>query len=135
DLLHRRGVRGGRVLLVYGLLFLAIHVPIALNVTAIPKLLWFTYVMFGGTSVVCYALITRAFAPGLAGRVNTTLNLICMLIAFVVQAAIGPALAWMETTQGLARAEAYQVVTVALLVIQAVAWAWFAMSREARDLP
>lgn len=135
DLLHRRGVRGGRVLLVYGMLFLAIHVPIALNVTAFPKLLWFAYVMFGGTSVVCYALITRAFAPELAGRVNTTLNLICMLIAFVVQAAIGPALAWMETTQGLARAEAYQVVTVALLAIQAVAWAWFALSRDARDLP
>lgn len=135
DLLHRRGVRGGRVLLVYGTLFLAIHVPIALNVTAAPKLLWFAYVMFGGTSVVCYALVTRAFAPELAGRVNTTLNLICMLIAFVVQAAIGPALAWMDSSHGLSRAEAHQVVTAALLAIQAVLWLWFAASREARDLP
>ncbi len=65
DLLHRRGIRGGRVLLVYGLLFLAIHVPIALNVTAMPKLLWFAYVMLGGMPVVCYALVTRAFAPSL----------------------------------------------------------------------
>jgi len=135
DLLQRRGVRGGRVLLVYGLLFLAIHVPIALNVTSAPKLLWFAYVMFGGTSVVCYALITRAFAPELAGRVNTTLNLICMLIAFVVQAAIGPALAWMEAAQGLSRAGAHQVVTFALLAMQAAIWAWYASSREARDLP
>jgi predicted MFS family arabinose efflux permease len=135
DLLHRRGVRGGRVLLVYGLLFLAIHVPIALNITAFPKLLWFAYVMFGGMSVVCYALVTRAFAPELAGRVNTTLNLICMLIAFVVQAAIGPALAWMAASHGLSRAEAHQVVTVALLAIQAVIWLWFASSRQARDLP
>jgi len=135
DLLHRRGVGGGRVLLVYGMLFLAIHVPIALNVTAAPKLLWFAYVMFGGTSVVCYALITRAFAPELAGRVNTTLNLICMLIAFVVQAAIGPALAWMEAAQGLSRAGAHQVVTFALLAMQAAIWAWYASSREARDLP
>jgi MFS family permease len=135
DLLHRRGVRGGRVLLVYGALFLAIHVPIALNVTAVPKLLWFAYVMFGGMSVVCYALVTRAFAPELAGRVNTTLNLICMLIAFVVQAAIGPALAWMETTHALPRAEAHQVVTVALLTVQAAIWLWFASSREARNLP
>ena len=135
DLLQRRGVRGGRVLLVYGLLFLAIHVPIALNVTAAPKLLWFSYVMFGGTSVVCYALITRAFAPELAGRVNTTLNLICMLIAFVVQAAIGPTLAWMEAAHGLSRAGAHQVVTLALLAMQAAVWAWYASSREARDLP
>jgi MFS family permease len=135
DLLHRRGVRGGRVLLVYGMLFLAIQVPIALNVTAAPKILWFAYVMFGGTSVVCYALITRAFAPELAGRVNTTLNLICMLIAFVVQAAIGPALAWMEAAQGLSRAGAHQVVTFSLLAMQAAIWAWYAASREARDLP
>ena len=135
DLLHRRDVRGGRVLLVYGVLFLAVHVPIALNVTSSPTLLWFVYVMLGGASVVSYALITRAFATELAGRVNTTLNLVCMAIAFLVQAAIGPALAWMETAHGLPRAEAHQLVTLALLAMQAVAWIWFAASREARDLP
>lgn len=135
DLLHKRGIRGGRVLLVYGMLFLAIHIPIALNITAAPKLLWFAYVMFGGMPVVCYALVTRAFASELAGRVNTTLNLICMLIAFILQAAIGPALAWMEAAQGLSRAEAHQVVTLAVLAMQAALWLWFASSREARDLP
>ncbi|WP_425068579.1 MFS transporter [Reyranella sp.] len=135
DLLHKRGIRGGRVLLVYGMLFLAIHIPIALNITAAPKLLWFAYVMFGGMPVVCYALVTRAFAPALAGRVNTTLNLVCMLIAFVLQAAIGPALAWMEETQGLPRAQAHQIVTLAVLAMQAALWLWFASSREARDLP
>lgn len=135
DILHKRGVRGGRVLLVYGMLFLAIHIPIAFNFTAAPKLLWFAYVMFGGMPVVCYALVTRAFASELAGRVNTTLNLMCMLIAFVMQAAIGPALAWMEAAHGLSRAEAHQIVTVVLLAMQAVIWGWFAASREARDLP
>ncbi len=135
DLLHRRGIRGGRVLLVYGMLFLAVHIPIALNVTAAPKLLWFAYVMFGGMPVVCYALVTRAFAPELAGRVNTTLNLVCMLIAFVLQAAIGPALAWMEAAQGVPRTEAHQIVTLAVLAMQAALWLWFASSREARDLP
>jgi MFS family permease len=134
DLLHRRGVRGGRVLLVYGALFLAIHIPIAANLTAAPTTLWFLYVMLGGASVVSYALITRAFATNLAGRVNTALNLVAMLIAFLAQAAIGPALVWMETAQALSRAEAHQVVTLALLAMQAAAWAWFAASREARDL-
>ena len=83
---------------------------------------------------VAFALITRAFAPELAGRVNTSLNLACMLFAFVVQAAIGPAVAWMETAHGLARAQAHQVVILVLLAIQAAAWAWFAASREARRL-
>jgi predicted MFS family arabinose efflux permease len=134
DMLSRRGVRSGRVLLVYGLLFLAIHVPIAMNLATMPKLLWFAYVMLGGASVVSYALITRAYAPALAGRVNTTLNLMCMLVAFLVQAAIGPALAWMEAAHALSRPQAYQIVTLALLALQAAAWAWYATSREARDL-
>jgi hypothetical protein len=96
--------------------------------------LWFVYVTLGGTMAVAFALITRAFAPELAGRVNTSLNLACMLVAFVVQAAIGPAVAWMETAHGLARAQAHQVVILVLLAMQAAAWAWFAASREARRL-
>ncbi len=135
DLLHRRGIVGGRVMLAYGLLFMAIHVPIALNVVAWPKLLWFAFVMLGGMPVVCYALVTRAFAPELAGRVNTTLNLICMAIAFVMQAAIGPLLAWMENAKGLPRAQAHQMVILALLTLQAAVWAWYAASPKARDLP
>lgn len=134
DFLQRRGVRGGRVLLVYGVSFLAIHVAVGTNQTAAPTLLWFVYVVFGGAQVVCYALITRAFAAELAGRVNTTLNLVCMLFAFTIQAAIGPAIAWMETAHALTRAEAHQVVTWTLLAIQAATWIWYAASRDARDL-
>ena len=134
DLLQRRGIRGGKVLLAYGVLFLVIHLAVAANLAALPTLLWFVYVTLGGTLVVCYALITRAFATELAGRVNTSLNLVCMMIAFLMQAAIGPALVWMETTRGLARAEAHQVVILALLALQAAAWAWFAASKDAREL-
>jgi len=134
DLLQRRGVRGGKVLLAYGVLFLAIHLAVAANFAALPTLLWFVYVTSGGTLVVSYALVTRAFATELAGRVNTTLNLVCMMIAFIMQAAIGPALAWMESTHGLARTEAHQVVILVLLALQVATWAWFAASRDAREL-
>jgi hypothetical protein len=122
------------VLLAYGIVFLAIHLAVAANFAALPTLLWFVYVTSGGTLVVSYALVTRAFATELAGRVNTTLNLVCMMIAFIMQAAIGPALAWMESTQGLARAEAHQVVILVLLALQVATWAWFAASRDAREL-
>ena len=134
DLLGRRGVRGGAVLLAYGVVFLLTHLAVATNLADAPIILWFVYVALGGTMAVAFALITRAFASELAGRVNTTLNLACMLMAFVVQAAIGPALAWMETVQGLARAQAHQVIILVLLALQAAAWAWFTASREARRL-
>lgn len=134
DLLARRGVRGGKVLLAYGVVFLALHLAVAANLAAMPTLLWFVYVTSGGTLVVSYALVTRAFATELAGRVNTTLNLVCMLIAFVVQAAIGPALAWMESAHGLARPQAHQVIVLVLLALQAATWVWYAASRDAREL-
>ena len=134
DLLHRRGVLGGKVLLVYGILFLLMHVALAADVANASAIMWFIYVTLGGSMAVAFALITRAFAAELAGRVNTSLNLLCMLIAFVVQAAIGPALAWMEAAHGFARAEAHQVVMLALVALQAAAWLWYAASKDARTL-
>lgn len=133
DLLQRRGVLGGKVLLVYGVLFLLMHVALAADV-ANASTMWFIYVTLGGSMAVAFALITRAFAADLAGRVNTSLNLLCMLIAFVVQAAIGPTLAWMEIAHGLTRAQAHQVAILALVALQAVAWAWYAASKDARTL-
>lgn len=134
DRLARRGVRGGAVLLAYGMLFVAMHAGIALFGTAAPVLSWVVYVMLGGCMAVSFALITRAFAPELAGRVNTTLNLVCMLLAFVVQAAIGPALGALESAHGLGRGAAHQVVLLVLGALQAAAWAWFATGRGARGL-
>lgn len=134
DLLQRGGVRGGQVLLTFAVLFLAIHLAVVVAPAIPPVLLWFAYVASGGTMAVSFALITRTFAPALAGRVNTTLNLVCMLLAFAAQATIGPTLAWLEAAFGLARAEAHQAVILALLVLQIAAWAWFATSQAARRL-
>jgi predicted MFS family arabinose efflux permease len=133
DLLQRRGVRGGQVLLAFGIAFLLVHLAVAASI-ADAVVLWFVYVTLGGTMAVAFALITRAFATELAGRVNTTLNLASMLFAFVVQAAIGPVLIWMEATRGLTRAQAHQVVILVLLAVQVAAWAWFAASKNARRL-
>jgi MFS family permease len=133
DLLQRRGVRGGKVLLAYGIAFLLVQLAVATSIVD-ATVLWFVYVTLGGTMAVAFALITRAFATELAGRVNTTLNLACMLFAFVVQAAIGPTVVWMETAHSLTRAQAHQLVILVLLAIQAAAWAWFAASKVARRL-
>lgn len=133
DLLQRAGIAGGKVLLAYGAGFLLVNLLIASNYAALPTLLWFAYALSGGTLVVVFALITRAFPMELAGRVNTTLNLVSIIAAFAVQAAVGPVLVWLQS-RGLARAEAHQVVMLVLFGLQALSWGWFAMSREAREL-
>jgi predicted MFS family arabinose efflux permease len=132
DALARRGVPGGAVLLAYGVLFLLIQVPVTLNVTAAPALLWFLWVTLGGAPVVIYALLTRSFPAAVAGRVNTTANMVCLGSAFVLQAAIGPALGLAE--HQLSRAEAHQAVCATLLALQCAAWLWFALDSRARGL-
>jgi MFS family permease len=134
DLLQRRGIAGGKVLLAYGAGFLLVNLVIATNYAALPTLVWFAYALSGGTLVVVFALITRAFATELAGRVNTTLNLVSIVSAFAVQAAVGPVLVWLQAHHGVARADAHQVVMLVLFGLQAMSWAWFATSREAREL-
>jgi predicted MFS family arabinose efflux permease len=130
DALARRGIAGGRVLLAYGIAFMLIQMPVALNVVAAPALLWFAWVTLGGTSVVVYALLTRGFPSALAGRVNCAANMVCLGSAFVLQAAIGPLLDLGES-YGLTRPQAHQAVTVGLIALQAAAWLWFALDARA----
>ena len=133
DALARRGIVGGKVLLAYGIAFMLVQAPVALNVVAAPALLWFVWVTLGGTSVVAYALLTRGFPSALAGRVNCAANMVCLGAAFVLQAAIGPLLDLGEGC-GLTRPQAHQAVTTGLIVLQAAAWLWFAMDARARGV-
>lgn len=133
DALARRGIAGGKVLLGYGIAFMAIQIPVALNVVTAPAVLWFAWVTLGGTSVVVYALLTRCFPGALAGRVNSAANMVCLGAAFVLQAAIGPLLDLAGNT-GLTRPGAHQAVTGGLIALQAAAWLWFALDRRARGV-
>ncbi|MBM2812122.1 MAG: hypothetical protein HW416_2881 [Chloroflexi bacterium] len=70
-------------------------------------------------------ILTRAFPPGLAGRVNTAINLVVFVAAFVLQAGIGYGLAWLETSWALPRAAAHGWMLWGAIMLQLAAWVWF----------
>jgi predicted MFS family arabinose efflux permease len=134
DLLSARGVPRARVFSLYAGAFIAIQaVLVVAPLSGLPAIAtWIAYVVLGTGSMIAYVILTPLFAPDLAGRVNTAVNLVVFIAAFAMQASIGYALAALETHAGLGRASAHAATLAAILVIQAAAWIWLAMGR--RDL-
>lgn len=79
-----------------------------------------------------YAQLTAAFPVAVAGKVNTAINLIIFFGAFGLQWGFG-AVAEGLTTAGLVRADAYRVTFAALLLAQALSFAWFLVPPKQTD--
>jgi hypothetical protein len=94
--------------------------------------LWVAYIVLGVGTVVAYVILTHAFEPALAGRVNTAVNLAVFVVAFVMQAAIGYGLVWLEA-RGVARAAAHGWTIAAAIAMQLAAWGWFVGGRTQSD--
>ena len=91
-----------------------------------------TYVLFGffGTSgILVYAVLSQQFPAELAGRVNTTLNLLVFVAAFAVQWGIGAVInLWPATASGGYAPAGYRSAFAALLVLQFLAAVWYGVS-------
>jgi predicted MFS family arabinose efflux permease len=86
--------------------------------------LWVALGACYGVSNLSYALLQRRFALALAGRVNTTLNLLAFVGAFAIQWLFGAAID-MATTAGVASELAYRATLGTLVVCQLLSWIWF----------
>jgi hypothetical protein len=93
---------------------------------------WMGFVVLGTGSVIAYVILTPLFAKELGGRLNTAINLLVFIVAFAMQATIGHALLAAEAMLGTTRAGAHVVVLLAIVALQAVAWAWFLAGMRAR---
>ncbi|MFC4159933.1 MFS transporter [Chitinimonas lacunae] len=92
-------------------------------------------VVYGLSGIVgnlTYAVITSRFPVELAGRANTSVNLLIFVVAFITQAGYGYALAAL-TQQGLTIAQAYGVVLGGTGVVVAVLLLWALLDRSARQ--
>ncbi|HEV7369127.1 MFS transporter [Arenibaculum sp.] len=54
-----------------------------------PLLLWVSFAYLGSASSLSYAILSQSYPPELAGRVNTAVNMLVFILAFVLQAGIG----------------------------------------------
>jgi MFS family permease len=73
---------------------------------------------------IAYSQLAQAFAPSLAGRVNTALNLVVFIGAFGLQWGLG---AGLQSLVGLGwtQSQAFVVSLSALLLAQSAAFVWF----------
>ena len=82
--LRPMGIKPISVGIVGMLIFMLIQLALVLELTEYSMLLWSGYAFFSTAGVITYAVLSQSFPTELAGRVNTGLNLLVFVVAFVV---------------------------------------------------
>jgi predicted MFS family arabinose efflux permease len=127
----RRGIKTIHVALVGILGFQAVQLVLALQWTAFVTPLWMLFGFFGTSNALCYTALSQSFPAQLAGRVNAGLNLLVFFAAFGVQWGIGAVInLWPPTAVGGYAPIGYQAAFAAILVLQAMAVAWYGLYRD-----
>lgn len=105
--------------------FVAAYVVVQAAILMLPgqPLLWIAYSITGTGMVLSFALLTPSFAPTLAGRVNTALNLQVFIIAFLIQTGVGALVGALADDAGGA-ATGHRLAFGGLLALQGAALAW-----------
>lgn len=107
------------------MLLLIFRVPVA----DLP--LWFLLGYFGSSGSLMYAALTRQFPVELAGRVNTALNLLLFVCAFLLQWLMGVVVSqWEPSATGQYPVVAYQASFAVCAVAQGLALLWFKFWRH-----
>lgn len=107
------------------LAFMGVQLLIVLNVPLPAWLLWLLFGFNGTAGILVYASITRQFPAELAGRANTTLNLLVFGGAFLVQSGFGLLLDQWPHAAGHYDPAAHRAAWWIALALQAVASVWY----------
>lgn len=127
DRLPRRGV-GPEVLLgLVAALFIATQFALILRLPLPSYLQWAVVAAVGAATVLSFAILAEYFPKQLAGRANAALNLFHIAAAFAVQYGTGVVLQHWTPQAGHYPEIAYQTAFALNLVVQIVAWIWFAL--------
>jgi len=92
---------------------------------------WMVFGFFGSGSILFYAALSQRFPSRIAGRVNTAMNLLVFVGAFVLQWGIGVVIDHWSPGDEFA-VEGYRVALLGAVTLQGLALLWyFAFRREA----
>ena len=86
--------------------------------------LWVLFGFFGTAGTLNYAILTQAFPPALAGRVNTALNLLVFVAAFAGQWGMGAIINQWPAVGGGYAEPGYQWAFGLALAGQVLTWVW-----------
>jgi hypothetical protein len=126
--LRRRGLAPGRVMTIANVMGLIVMFSLWWGLGS-THTLWFMLGIVFAVGNLAYAEITSRFAPTLAGRVNTALNLATFVGAFSIQWGYGVMLDGFAAA-GWSTADSHRAAFVLLLTLQAAGLGWFLLSRR-----
>lgn len=107
-------------------MFILVQMALIFEWTSLSTLWWILFGFFGTTGVLAYAYLSQQFAPELAGRVNTALNLLVFVFAFIAQWGIGVVINWYSAGEtDHYNPLGYQIAFSIALVIQVLTMLWY----------
>lgn len=127
DRLRRRGVGPEILLGLVAALFIATQFALILRLPLPSYLSWAVVAAVGAATVLSFAILAEYFPKQLTGRANGALNMFHIAAAFVVQYTTGIVLGQWTPQAGHYPEIAYQTAFTLNLVLQIVAWVWFAL--------
>jgi len=111
--------------------FAATQIGMALQMVDFTLPLWLLFGFFGTTGILPYAALTQRFAPELAGRVITGLNVMVFFSAFAAQWGIGLIIGlWPKTINGGYDPAGYQTAFALIVSIQIAGLIWYALNQR-----
>jgi MFS family permease len=125
--LSKRGFAPSKLFAANALLILMAWSVIATQWFPRSLIAWMLVGFCGSASSISYSILSPAFPPSLSGRVNTAINMMVFVFAFIAQWAIGavinlwPATAYGYSTQG------YQAAFVVCWLLQALSLVWYVL--------
>ncbi len=124
--LMRRGVAQTTIIGAGTALFTVVLLSLALGLTRAPLVTWIAFGFLGSASMLAYSALSAAFPRELAGRVNTALNLVAFVAAFVIQWGMGAIInLWrLPGTQSYGPA-GYQAAFAVITAVQLLTLLWF----------
>ncbi len=130
--LSRRGIAPIAVAVTGMSAFATVLATIVAAASSAP-LLWLAFGFFGTSGILPYAALSQQFSPALAGRLNTTLNVLVFPAAFAAQWGMGAIIAHWHGAAGVGHDVAgYRAAFTVMLSLQGLTLAWFALFRPGR---
>ena len=129
DRVSRFGIRPISIAAIGMSAFMLLLLPFVFEWTsaALPMCILFGF--FGTAGILPYAVLSQSFAPELAGRVYTGLNLLVFLGAFAAQWGIGALIdLWPRTVSGGYAPVGYRVALLVMFALQAAGMTWFLLA-------
>ena len=125
------GVRPMYVSLTGMVLFITIQVIIITQPGQWAMAAWMGYGFFGTSGIVAYAALSQSFPHGLAGRVNTGVNLLAFTLAFSGQWLSGVIIdMWSETGATRYAPDGYSWAIGTLVLFQVGALVWYGVYKK-----